>query len=84
MPTILVENMSMDVYQRLEQVARFHQRSVSSEIVNCLEQFLRQEERNPERTPEDILQRARLIRQKTAHLHLTWYILHVKILGSPG
>lgn len=67
MPTVMVENMSVELYQRLQYVADMHQRSLSHEIVTCLEQFLRQQKH----TPKTILTRARAVRRKTAHLHLT-------------
>ena len=42
MPTVMLENISVELYQQLEQGAHVHQRSVSSEIVSYLEQMLRQ------------------------------------------
>ena len=67
MPTVTLENISVELYQQLEQGAHVHQRSVSSEIVSYLEQMLRQREH----AAEAILTRARAARRKTAHACLT-------------
>ena len=67
MPTVMLENISVELYQQLEQGAHVHQRSVSNESVSYLEQMLRQREH----AAEAILARARAVRQKTAHARLT-------------
>lgn len=61
MPTITVENVPPDLYERLKQHAEVHQRSIDREIIACIESAISE----PKVHPKDILRRARKLREKT-------------------
>lgn len=65
MPTITVENIPVDLYERLKQSAQAHRRSINSEIIVYIERAVHSRKINP----EAVLARARQLRQKTiSHL----------------
>ncbi len=67
MPTITVKNIPPDLYERLKEAAAAHRRSINSEVIVCIEQALRGNRIDP----EDILARARVLREKTAAYAIT-------------
>jgi plasmid stability protein len=67
MPTITVKNLSDDLYAQLKAQAQANHRSINSEIIACIEQVVRSHKANP----EEILARARLLREKTATYIIT-------------
>lgn len=54
MPTVIVENIPTEVYERLRQRAEAEQRSVPEETLHLLDQALRQEVTPPPRVPDII------------------------------
>jgi plasmid stability protein len=54
MPTLIVENVPPDVYERLRQRAAAQQRTLPEETLYLLQQVLREEERPTPRLPEFI------------------------------
>jgi plasmid stability protein len=52
MPTLIVENVPADIYERLQQRAAGQQRSLPEETLHLLEQALRQDSSPPPRRPE--------------------------------
>ena len=68
MVTITVKNIPEDIYERIKLQAKANRRSVNSEIISIFEQAV------PNRTPRDvkeILERARKVRELTAHYTIT-------------
>lgn len=61
MPTITVKNIPPDLYERLKQCAKANRRSINSEIIVCIEQAVG----GRKAQPEDVLGRARKLREKT-------------------
>jgi plasmid stability protein len=64
MVTITVKNIPEEIYERIKQQAKANRRSINSEIIAIFEQAI------PKRTPMDvneILERARKVRELTAH-----------------
>ena len=62
MPNITVKNIPDELYERLKESAQAHRRSINSEILVCIEQAVYSQRL----APEAFLERARLLRQKTA------------------
>ena len=62
MPTITVKNIPPELYERLKQAAAANHRSLNSEIIVCIEQVVG----SSKIQPEEILARARKLREKTA------------------
>ena len=54
MPTLIVENMPVEFYERLRQRAEADQRSVPEETLHLLDQVLRQEVKPSPRLPDFI------------------------------
>ena len=54
MPTLIVENVPPDVYERLQQRAAAQQRTLPEETLYMLQQVLREENRRIPRLPEFI------------------------------
>ncbi|MBM4024702.1 MAG: Arc family DNA-binding protein [Planctomycetes bacterium] len=48
MPTIIVKNIPAELYEKLKEVARRNRRSISSEIIACIERAVRSREIDPE------------------------------------
>ncbi|MGZ9235471.1 MAG: FitA-like ribbon-helix-helix domain-containing protein [Anaerolineales bacterium] len=68
MVTITVKNIPEELYERIKLQAKANRRSVNSEIISILERAV------PTRTPMDvneILERARKVRELTAHYTAT-------------
>jgi plasmid stability protein len=55
MPTLIVENVPPEVYERLQQRAAAQQRTLPEETLHLLQQVLREEDRPTPRLPEFIL-----------------------------
>ena len=67
MPTITVKNIPPELYERLRQAAAANHRSLNSEIIVCIEQVVGSNRIQP----EEILARARGLREKTAGYSIT-------------
>ena len=67
MPTLTVKNIPEDLYVQLKQVAALNRRSINSEIIVCIEKAIR----SRAITPEEILGKARVLREKTAGYRIT-------------
>jgi len=68
MVTITVKNIPEELYERIKLRAKANRRSVNSEIISIFEQAI------PNRTPMDVkevLERARKVRELTAHYTVT-------------
>ena len=67
MPTITVKNIPADVYERLKQSAEANRRSINSEVIVCIERAVRSHRIRP----EEMLARARKLREKTGDYLIT-------------
>ena len=67
MPTITVKNIPADVYERLKQSAEANRRSINSEVIVCIERAVRSRRIRP----EEMLARARKLREKTGDYLIT-------------
>ncbi len=67
MPSITVKNIPTELYEHLKTSAKINRRSINSEILVCLEKTLM----SRKRSVEEEIERARELRAKTAHYHLT-------------
>ena len=67
MHSITVKNIPGDIYERLKRSARANRRSINSEIIMIIEEAVR----SKKITSEDMLVRARQLREKTAHYTIT-------------
>ena len=67
MPALTVKNIPQELYERLKQSARVKHRSINSEVIACLEQTLFARKASP----EDVLARARVLRERTAGYPIT-------------
>lgn len=68
MATITVKNIPEEIYERIKLQAKANRRSVNSEIISIFEHAVQK------RTPENvqaILERARKVRELTAHYTIT-------------
>ena len=68
MVTVTVKNIPQELYERIKLQAKVNRRSINSEIISVLEHAI------PMRTPIDvneILERARKVRELTAHYTAT-------------
>jgi len=63
MRTITVKNIPDDLYERLRKTAADNRRSMNSEVIVCIERAVHSRKQG---TPDDILAKARELRQKTA------------------
>lgn len=80
MPTITVKNIPPELYERLKQAAAANHRSLNSEIIVCIEQVVG----SSKIQPEEILARARKLREKTANYPITdEEFLQAKSAGRP-
>ncbi len=80
MPTITVKNIPPELYERLKQAAAANHRSLNSEIIVCIEQVVGSNRVEP----EEILARARKLREKTANYPITdEEFLQAKSAGRP-
>mgnify|MGYP001552606250 FL=1 len=66
MPTMTLKNIPEPLYERLKQAAAMHRRSLNSEILYCLEESLAPRKRNV----AELVEKARRVREKTAHYRL--------------
>jgi plasmid stability protein len=66
MPTMTLKNIPEPLYERLKQAAALHRRSLNSEILYCLEEALEPRKRNA----SELVEKARMVREKTAHYRL--------------
>ena len=66
MPTMTIKNIPGPLYERLKQAAAMHRRSLNSEILYCLEESLAPRKRNV----AELVEKARRVREKTAHYRL--------------
>jgi plasmid stability protein len=67
MPTITVRNIPPDLYAWLKESAVANRRSINSEIIVCIERAVRTSRVDP----EELLGRARVLREKTADYPIT-------------
>lgn len=67
MPTITVKNIPPDLYERLKLAAEANHRSINSEIIVCIERSLGGRPLDV----EQFLERARRLREQTAHYQLS-------------
>jgi len=67
MTTITVKNIPEALYELLKRAAEANRRSINSEIILCIERAVRSREVNA----EDILVKARRIREKTSGYLIT-------------
>lgn len=80
MPTITVKNIPPDLYELLKQSAAANRRSINSEIIVHIERGVRGRKVNV----EDLLMRARQMRQKTKDHPITDAMLRdAKLAGRP-
>ena len=80
MPTITVKNIPPELYERLKQAAAANHRILNSEIIVCIEQVVGSNRVEP----EEILARARKLREKTANYPITdEEFLQAKSAGRP-
>ncbi|MFO7952720.1 MAG: Arc family DNA-binding protein [Bacillota bacterium] len=62
MANITVKNIPDDLYEKLNRSAKINRRSINQEIIVCIENSVQDETH----TPEQILRKARKLRDKTA------------------
>jgi len=80
MPSLNVKNIPDHLYKQLKINAATNQRSLNREILACMEQALSSQKVNP----EQMLVRARMLREKTAAYRLTNELLNeAKNEGRP-
>lgn len=68
MVTITVKNIPEELYERIKLQAKANRRSINNEIISIFEQAI------PKRTPmnvKEVLERARRVRELTAHYAIT-------------
>ena len=66
MPSMTLKNVPEPLYERLKQAAAMHRRSLNSEILYCLEESLMPRKRDM----SELVEKAREVREKTAHYRL--------------
>jgi len=67
MATLTLKNIPDDLYEQLKTAAKLHHRSISSEVIYCVERVI-----DPHRLSVDQhLAQARQLREKTTHYLLT-------------
>jgi len=59
---ITVKNIPDDLYEKLSRIAKLNRRSINQEIIVCIENSVQ----DKTRTPEQVLETARKLRNKTA------------------
>ena len=59
---ITVKNIPDDLYEKLSRSAKINRRSINQEIIVCIENSVQ----NKVHTPEQVLEKARKLRKKTA------------------
>jgi len=67
MTTFTVKNIPTELYNRLKQSAELNRRSINSEIIVCIEKAVSSRRMDP----EDLLARARVLREKTKGYRVT-------------
>ena len=67
MYSITVKNIPADIYESLKQSAKANRRSINSEIIFIIEEAVK----SKKTAPEELLVRARLLREKTADYTIT-------------
>ena len=67
MATLIIKNVPEELYTRLKQSAERNRRSLDAEVLSCVERVI-----NGQRIrPEEHIERARLLRQKTENHPIT-------------
>ncbi len=66
MPSMTLKNIPEPLYERLKQTAALHRRSLNSEILYCLEESLAPRKRDV----SQLIEKARQVREKTAHYRI--------------
>jgi plasmid stability protein len=66
MPTMTLKNIPEPLYERLKQAAAMHRRSLNSEILFYLEESLAPRKRDV----SELVEKARHVREKTAHYRI--------------
>lgn len=80
MPTMTLKNIPEALYESLKQAAATHRRSLNSEILYCLEESLVPRKRDV----SELVEKAREVREKTAHYRLKTEELNLaKKAGRP-
>ncbi len=67
MAIITVKGIPEDLYRRLKESARANRHSINSEVIVCIERFVRPQELEP----EALLTRARCLREKPGEYQIT-------------
>ncbi len=67
MPTLTIKNIPNELYAKLKRRAEINRRSLNSEVIVCLEYAIR----SHKIAPEAYVERARQLREKTAHYLIT-------------
>jgi plasmid stability protein len=67
MHTVTVKNIPPDLYEGLKQLAKAHHRSINSEIIACIEQFVYSRQIDP----DELLASARILREKTSQYKIS-------------
>lgn len=62
MATITIKNIPDDLYENLKKLADMNRRSINSEVIMCIEKAVRSRPVDP----EQVIARARLLREKSA------------------
>lgn len=79
MPTITVKNIPEDVYARIKQQAKVNRRSLNSEIITLMERAVMSYRIDP----EEIIERARVIRESLDFVVTEEEINQAKHEGRP-
>jgi plasmid stability protein len=67
MATLTIKNIPDDLYEKLKFSAEANRRSINSEVIVLIERAFR----SHKPSPEEIQERARRLREMTAHCYLT-------------
>ena len=67
MATITVKGIPAGLYERLKESARRNRRSINSEVIVCIERFVRPQEIEP----EALIARARQLREEVGEVQIT-------------
>ena len=80
MASITVKNIPDDLYERLKETAAANRRSINGEVIHLIEQAVVSRRVDP----EEVIARARTLRERTAEYHLTDEKLHdARAAGRP-
>lgn len=67
MPTITIKNIPPELYAKLKESAEKNRRSINSEVIMCIEKAVTSQQMDTDM----ILERARILREKTSAYRLT-------------